>query len=671
MDWVKTEFVEQGNYFNDICFINDMEGWIGASTNYVLKTEDGGEDWDTLLININGYIKKVQLFDNNNGKVLTEENCLVTTDGGLNWTIFPFPDFVDINGVNFIDENIGYVVCDDGEVFNTYDGGYNWEKYYPGTIETLNSICVANENNVYAVGENGTIAFSNDSGESWIEQNSNTTEDLKDVYFIDENTGWAVGNSGTVLFTNNGGTDWLTNDINTNANINAITFINSETGWIIGNYGNIFKTIDSGENWLEQSSGTSNNLNDVEFVDTENGWIVGGNGFILNTHNGGTNWIIQNTIGDRSLYSVSFVDENKGWIAGRNFIINTINGGEEWTIQDSLHTYLSSIMFTDDLNGWACGKEDALHTTNGGLNWVEQNTGVQNELNSLAFFDSQNGYIVGKDGTILSTNMGTHLAPQILNQPGNTVVCIGGEISFELDVVGDALNFQWFNSGDSIIGATTNPLYINPITVSDAGLYKCNIFNEGGSIISNVFSFIVLTPPEITGQPEDITANMNTYIAFNLAVTGTLPFSYQWQKNEVDIPNSNFHIFPIESVQLSDTGYYRCKIYNDCDTVFTDEAKLIVIDNTGIDELDINQSINVFPNPASKEIFIKFKKAFWNQIVQISIFDIMGNNIYQTKYYSNSKNNVLKINCSNFHEGIYFLKVQDEKLSVMKKIILK
>jgi len=350
--------------------------------------------------------------------------------------------------------------------------------------------------------------------------------------------------------------------------------------------------------------------------------------------------------------------------------LNTINGGDEWTIQESFPKRLYSIMFTDDLNGWACGRTIALHTTNGGLNWVEQNTGVNKDLNSVTFFDNKNWYIAGKNGTILFTNNGTCLAPYIIQQPGDTVVCIGGEISFELDVIGTSLNFQWFKTGDSVSGAITNTLVINPVTVYDAGLYNCQIFNEGGSIVSDIFLLTVMTSPEITGHPKDITANINTYIAFNLAVTGTLPFYYQWQKNGVDIPGGNFHIYPIESVQLSDTGYYSCRIFNDCDTVYTDAAKLTVIDNTGINETDISQCINIFPNPASNDIFIEFKKIFWNEHVQISVFDIMGNNIHLTKYKADSKNNVLKINCTNFPGGIYFLKVQDEKMSIMKKFIL-
>ncbi|MCK4289030.1 MAG: T9SS type A sorting domain-containing protein, partial [Bacteroidales bacterium] len=672
-EWVKTEFVEQGNYFYDIYFINELKGWIGAYNGCVLETNTGGENWDTIFLNTNKSIIKVQFFDNNNGKALTKNECFITTDGGETWTIIQFAGYEDINAASLVNENFGCAVGFNGKVFYTNDGGYVWESCYPGTLETLNSICIANENKVYAVGSNGTIVFSDNAGESWNDQNSNTTKNLLDVCFIDENTGWAIGSLGTLLYTNNSGSDWITKNINTNKSLNAITFISSETGWITGNSGVIFKTIDSGENWLEQSSGTSTYLKDVEFIDTENGWIVGDNGIILNTYNGGTNWIIQDTIGDQPLNSVCFVDQNKGWIAGYDYILNTINGGDEWTIQytSSFSPRLYSIMFTDDLNGWACGRRIALHTTNGGLNWVEQNTGVREYLNSVTFIDNQNGYIAGRNGTILFTNNGTCLAPYIIQQPGDTVVCTSGEISFELDIIGTSLNFQWFNTGDSVSGATTNTLIINPVTVYDAGLYNCQIFNEGGSVVSNIFLLTVMTPPEITGHPTDITANINTYIAFNLAVIGTLPFFYQWQKNGVDIPGGNFHIYPIESVQLSDTGYYRCRIFNDCDTVYTDAAKLTVIDNTGINEMDISQCINIFPNPASNEIFIEFKKIFWNEHVQISVFDIMGNNIHLTKYRAGSKNNVLKINWMNFPGGIYFLKVQDEKMSVMKKFILR
>ena len=672
-EWIISELGDFNNKLNDIFFIDETTGWIGTNNSILLKSIDGGVSWDTVQMNFNDDILKVRFFDENSGRVATEQYCYITNNGGSSWQEVQFSPY-GMNTASFPNENFGCAVGDYNICYST-DGGYNWTNTYSGFIYDLNSLCLAAENKLYAVGNSGAIVFSNDGGENWSEQNSNTTDDLNEVVFTNENTGWIVGLFGKLLYTNNSGDDWITKEINTYYTLNGITFINPEKGWIVGDNGVIFKTTDGGNNWTEITTGIHKSFYDVCFVDQNIGWAVGTEGTIAHTNDGGNTWILQETPCDYSLYAVSFINQNKGWISGNKVILATTNGGEDWTIQFLSEHYnypLKSISFTDSLNGWACGRNEALfHTIDGGLLWVNQNDGIINntDLNCVVFTDSLHGYLTGEDGTVMYTDCGTYLAPHIIEQPGDTIVCAGTDISFQLNAIGNSLNYQWLKYNYMISGATFNPLTFNPITVYDGGFYNCYVFNEGGLAESDVFTVIVMTPPEITGHPIDITANINTYIAFNLAVTGTLPLSYQWQKNGVDIPGGNFHIYPIESVQLSDTGYYRCLIFNECDTVYTEEAKLTVIDNAGINDINFNQYVNIFPNPATDKISVKFNEIFFGEPVQISVFNLIGRKVYETEFKANYENDVCKINCKDFTKGVYFIEVRNENKAMVMKVV--
>jgi Secretion system C-terminal sorting domain len=97
-------------------------------------------------------------------------------------------------------------------------------------------------------------------------------------------------------------------------------------------------------------------------------------------------------------------------------------------------------------------------------------------------------------------------------------------------------------------------------------------------------------------------------------------------------------------------------------SLFIDE---ININNNpvGIRNISENNSVTIFPNPASDEVNINFgKQANYN----IAIKNVLGDNVYQTKTTSN-----LKIETSNFVKGIYFIEIFGKDTKLNKKIIIK
>jgi hypothetical protein len=62
-------------------------------------------------------------------------------------------------------------------------------------------------------------------------------------------------------------------------------------------------------------------------------------------------------------------------------------------------------------------------------------------------------------------------------------------------------------------------------------------------------------------------------VTFGVAsVQGTAPFTYQWQKNGVNIPGATAAAYNIPSVSAADTGTYVCVISNAAGSAPTDKG---------------------------------------------------------------------------------------------------
>ena len=100
--------------FNDIHFINDLEGWVVGNGGVIGYTGNGGETWSTQIHSGSQFESLYGVFfiDSNYGWAVGVEGILLqTTDGGNNW-IEVGEDLQNFfyNGVHFTSITNGYVV---------------------------------------------------------------------------------------------------------------------------------------------------------------------------------------------------------------------------------------------------------------------------------------------------------------------------------------------------------------------------------------------------------------------------------------------------------------------------------------------------------------------------------------------------------------------------------
>ena len=269
--------------------------------------------------------------DNNNGFAAgANETFLVTTNGGLEWTVLHQGGSDDIYyDMFFKDSQTGWTVLGgwtpsrQGYILKTTNGGISriTQFYIDGLL--FISVFFIDDQKGWAVATNGIIFNTTNGGSTWnFQYQLNTDEWLYDVYFIDQNNGWAVGNLGNkILKTTDGGNSWQWKPIGTSDWLLDIEFIDQNTGITVGDNGRILRSKDGGDSWDIVQSGTSSRLRDVECNSSGEAWVVGFEGVILHSTNDGNTWIADPSGTVSDLYSVSFINGSGGWVCGDDQLI--------------------------------------------------------------------------------------------------------------------------------------------------------------------------------------------------------------------------------------------------------------------------------------------------------------------------------------------------------------
>lgn len=77
--------------------------------------------------------------------------------------------------------------------------------------------------------------------------------------------------------------------------------------------------------------------------------------------------------------------------------------------------------------------------------------------------------------------------PTIVEHPASHDVEPGDPMTLRCVAVGPGkVSHQWYFNGRSLRGETAQQYSINSLTDEDEGLYSCEVYNEGGSVMSHL-----------------------------------------------------------------------------------------------------------------------------------------------------------------------------------------
>ncbi|MBI2793096.1 MAG: immunoglobulin domain-containing protein [Ignavibacteria bacterium] len=182
--------------------------------------------------------------------------------------------------------------------------------------------------------------------------------------------------------------------------------------------------------------------------------------------------------------------------------------------------------------------------------------------------------------------------PAITKQPTPKTVCENQSVTFSVTATGDGLNYTWLRDGSPIPGASGATYTIPAVSISDKGVYRVRVSGTcAPQALSDTVLLTVVQSPIITIQPLSKTLSVGDTLKLSVTVVGD-NLSYQWQRNGVSISGATTREYVKSGVARSDSGLYRCLVYNTCDTVNSSNA--IVKVGTGVAPGELVLSTEMF-----------------------------------------------------------------------------
>lgn len=227
--------------------------------------------------------------------------------------------------------------------------------------------------------------------------------------------------------------------------------------------------------------------------------------------------------------------------------------------------------------------------------WFKNGTPMAGKTGSLLFLDRVQGSDVGDYRVTVSNAAGSVTSeiasltvssrPSISSQPASQSVILGGTVSFSTTAAGTGpLSYQWSRNGVTIAGATSAVLTLTSVRSSDAGSYAVVVTNPFGSATSFDATLIVTNAPvapTIITSPADQSAAIGQAATFSVVVSGTVPLTYQWRKEGVNIPGATGERLTLSNLQPGDAGSYSVTVGNSAGSATSARAALAIVVPSG------------------------------------------------------------------------------------------
>ncbi len=415
----------QGDFYQfnitDVQFIDHNTGWACGMYGEILKTTDGGINWARVSTNIPEYFIRIYFSNPSDGIAMYIGGFYKTSDGGSTWRRIP-GSWIQLNDMHFIDPMNGWAVggnFSSAIALQTTDGGETWNMKAPSGQVRLWCTYFTSPSIGFAASESGLIFRTTNAGASWTSLQTATNLTFNSISFSNPLNGFAVAGmaaGGYVSRTTDGGNSWQPVTTGSIYSFYDIVHLNSQTSILFGFDGYIFKTTDGGETWSNKNrKGINVDVTSITFINRDTGWIASPYGKIFKTTDGGKNWVTNVSAGLTNFKQIQFLDDLTGYAIGLEWVLNrysmilkTIDGGATWdTVFRQTQVPLYNIHFLNERMGWAVGwYSQIFKTTDGGLTWVDKSLTQYHDFYAVKFYDELTGYAAGYSGLIFKTNDG-------------------------------------------------------------------------------------------------------------------------------------------------------------------------------------------------------------------------------------------------------------------------
>ena len=172
----------------------------------------------------------------------------------------------------------------------------------------------------------------------------------------------------------------------------------------------------------------------------------------------------------------------------------------------------------------------------------------------------------------------TQSEPIIATQPAGRELAIGLSGTIQVTVANPVgVTYAWFRDGVAIPGATNPELLVTAPTAGVASYYVVVVNRFGSTTSMPAVVRGIYVPVTIIEQPESASVDSGAAATFGVAVLGSQPISFQWQRDGVDISGANSSAFTTPTLSFTDHGSrYQVVVSNALGSVVSNPATLSV-----------------------------------------------------------------------------------------------
>jgi glucose/arabinose dehydrogenase len=235
-------------------------------------------------------------------------------------------------------------------------------------------------------------------------------------------------------------------------------------------------------------------------------------------------------------------------------------------------SYVGKYFFAELCSGWIRLMDPSNNTA------TDFASGISSPVDLAVASDGSLYYLARGSSSVFRVQFSA-IAPNITTHPSNQTVAQGSAATFSVVASGSTpFSYQWQRNQQNISGATSSSYTISSAAFADKGaVFRCIVTNSFGSATSNEATLTVNAPPTITGHPSSQSVTRGQPATFTVTATGSTPLSYQWQRDQSNIPNATSSSYTISSAGMADNGAkFRCVVTNAFGSATSNEATLTV-----------------------------------------------------------------------------------------------
>ena len=353
-----------------------------------------------------------------------------TNDGGTNWDTLAVGSGQNVKFIDFVSPSVGYVFSNYGQWLKTIDGGTTFSPLLDWPNISFWGLALPTDDKiVLASWGGGEIAMSENSGDDWTyPQNlsSGISDNLYECEFASADTGLIAGSYGSLAKTTDGGLNYtfIENPLweGTNLHFNSLRYVNKDFVLAGGSKCNMIKSLDGGDTWEEVEVEGSKSIYDIWAINENQVIASGSSGYILISNSTVDTFTLANDYGSMAMRAVEFRGDIGLVVSSGGHIFRTTVA--DWDTLIDVYTEAEGddfydVEFVTDSLVYVVGEHGKIYkSTDAGQTWAQEASPTEETIHKVRY-RNEKLWAVAADGVVLKLDISE---PQAISNESNTIV---------------------------------------------------------------------------------------------------------------------------------------------------------------------------------------------------------------------------------------------------------